>query len=135
MVSILELADAFSTSDISLNLPYITLLLDRPGPWLQVLQSRLWSLYSHPPVQSLREIRLSLDFREKLWYRLVFEERGDTMKILEELWFGNINPQGPDAQKDPRMERALYLVVKNEDTMRAMLSDTQKEQFEKVSDR
>ena len=57
------------------------------------------------------------------------------MKILEKLWYGNINPQGPDAQKDPRMERALYLVVKNEETMRAMLSDTQKEQFEKVSDR
>ena len=57
------------------------------------------------------------------------------MKILEELWYGNINPQGPDTQKDPRMEQALYLVVKNEDAMRAMLSDTQKEQFEKVSDR
>ena len=57
------------------------------------------------------------------------------MRILEELWFGNVNPQGPDAQKDPRMERALYLVVKNEDAMRAMLSDTQKEQLGKLSDR
>ena len=57
------------------------------------------------------------------------------MKILEELWFGNINPQGSDTPKDPRMERALFLVVKNEETMRAMLTDTQKEQFEKVSDR
>ena len=57
------------------------------------------------------------------------------MKILEELWFGNINPQGPDAQMDPRVERALYLVVKNEEAMRAMLTDTQKEQLEKVSDR
>ena len=57
------------------------------------------------------------------------------MKILEELWFGNINPQGSDTQKYPRIEQALYLVVKNEDAMRAMLSETQKEQFEKVSDR
>ena len=57
------------------------------------------------------------------------------MKILKELWYGNINPQGRDSQKDPRMEQALYLVVKNEDAMRAMLSDMQKEQFEKVSDR
>ena len=39
------------------------------------------------------------------------------MKILEKLWYGNINPQGLDAQKDPRMEQALYLVVKNEDTI------------------
>ena len=57
------------------------------------------------------------------------------MKILEELWFGNINPQGPDTPKDPRMEHALFLVVKSEDAMRAMLTDEQKEQFEKVSDR
>lgn len=54
------------------------------------------------------------------------------MKILEELWNGNINPQGQDTQKDPRIEHVLFLVVKNEDTMRAMLSDTQKEQFESV---
>ena len=57
------------------------------------------------------------------------------MKILKEPWYGNINPQGRDSQKDPRMEQALYLVVKNEDAMRAMLSDMQKEQFEKMSDR
>ena len=57
------------------------------------------------------------------------------MKILEELWYGNINPQGPDSQKNPRMEHALFLVVKSEEAMRAMLTDTQKEQFEKVSDR
>ena len=32
------------------------------------------------------------------------------------------------------MEQALLLVVKSEEAMRAMLTDTQKEQFEKVSD-
>ena len=57
------------------------------------------------------------------------------MRILEELWYGNINPQGPDRQKNPQIEQALLLVVKSEDAMRAMLTDTQKEQFEKVSDR
>ena len=57
------------------------------------------------------------------------------MRILEELWYGNINPQGPDRQKNPQMEHALFLVVKSEEAMRAMLTDTQKEQFEKVSDR
>ena len=57
------------------------------------------------------------------------------MRILEELWFGNINPQGPDSRKNPQMEHALFLVVKSEEAMRAMLTDTQKEQFEKVSDR
>ena len=57
------------------------------------------------------------------------------MKIFEELWYGNINPQGRESQKDPRMEQALYLVVKNEDALRSMLTDIQKEQYEKVSDR
>lgn len=56
------------------------------------------------------------------------------MKILEELWLGNVNPQKGDSQKDPRIEQALSLVVKNDDTLRAMLSDIQKEQFEKFCD-
>ena len=56
------------------------------------------------------------------------------MRILEELWYGNINPQGRDTQKDPQIEQALYLVVKNEEALRAMLTDIQKEQYEKVSD-
>lgn len=54
------------------------------------------------------------------------------MKILEELWYGNIHPQGYAIPKDPRMEKALYLLEKNEDAMRAALSDPQKEQFEKL---
>lgn len=57
------------------------------------------------------------------------------MNILEELWLGNINPQGCDARKDPRIERALALVVEDENAMRAMLSDAQKEQLETVLDR
>ena len=57
------------------------------------------------------------------------------MRIFEELWYGNINPQGPDSQKNPQMEHALFLVMKSEEAMRAMLTGTQKEQFEKVSDR
>lgn len=55
------------------------------------------------------------------------------MKILEELWLGNVNPQEQKV-KDSRMEQAISLIVKNDDTMRAMLSDTQKEQYEKVQD-
>ena len=56
------------------------------------------------------------------------------MKILEDLWYGNINPQGRGVKKGSRVERALSLVVKNDDTLRAMLSDVQKEQYEKVHD-
>lgn len=56
------------------------------------------------------------------------------MKILEELWLGNVNPQGGDSQKDPRIQRAVFLVEKNDTAMRAMLSDIQKEQYEKFCD-
>ena len=54
------------------------------------------------------------------------------MKILDDLWYGNIDPRGRAIKKGSRMERALSLVVKNDDTMRAMLSDAQKEQYEKL---
>lgn len=56
------------------------------------------------------------------------------MNILEELWFGNINPQRCGTPQDPRIGQALSLVVKNEDAIRAMLSDAQKEQLERLSD-
>ena len=56
------------------------------------------------------------------------------MKILEELWLGNINPQNEDFQKDPRIQKAVYLTEKNDAAMRAILSDEQKEQFEKFCD-
>ena len=54
------------------------------------------------------------------------------MKILDDLWYGNIDPHDRIIQKGSRMERALSLVVKNDDTMRAMLSDIQKEQYKKL---
>ena len=56
------------------------------------------------------------------------------MKILEDLWYGNIDKQGRGIKKGSRMERAVSLVAKNDDTLRAMLSDVQKEQYEKVHD-
>lgn len=78
-----------------------------------------------------------LNKKDDILYTILYDlgrKTGDSMNILEELWLGNINPQRCSAQQDPRMEQALSLVVKNEDTMRAMLSDAQKEQLEKLSD-
>ena len=54
------------------------------------------------------------------------------IKIIEDLWYGNIDPHGWDIKKGSRIERALSLVVKNDDTMRTMLSDIQKERYEKL---
>ena len=54
------------------------------------------------------------------------------MKILEELWYGNIDPHERGIRKESRLERALPLIVKNDDTLRAMLSYIQK--YEKLRD-
>ena len=56
------------------------------------------------------------------------------MKILEDLWYGNIDPHERSIKKDSKIERALTLVVKNDNTMQAMLSDVQKEQYKKLND-
>lgn len=58
------------------------------------------------------------------------------MNILEELWLGNIDPQGWSIRReDPKMKQALALIVEDEKAMRDMLSNTQKEQLEKMCDR
>ena len=56
------------------------------------------------------------------------------MIILEDLWYGNIDPQKKSVRKGSRMEKILSLVVKNEDALRETLSDKQKELFEKFCD-
>lgn len=56
------------------------------------------------------------------------------MKILEDLWYGNIDPHERSIKKGSKIERALTLIIKNDNAMQAMLSDTQKEQYKKLHD-
>lgn len=56
------------------------------------------------------------------------------MKILEDLWYGNIDPQGRPIKKGSEVERTLSLVVKHDDALCQMLTDEQKEQYEKLHD-
>lgn len=56
------------------------------------------------------------------------------MKILEDLWYGNIDPQGRSIKKDSEVERTLSLVVKHDDALCEMLTDEQKDQYEKLHD-
>lgn len=56
------------------------------------------------------------------------------MKILEDLWYGNIDPQGRPIKKGSEIERTLSLVVKHDDALCKMLADEQKEQYEKLHD-
>ena len=56
------------------------------------------------------------------------------MKILEDLWYGNIDPQGRPIKKGSEIERTLSLMVKYDDALCKMLTDEQKEQYEKLHD-
>ena len=54
------------------------------------------------------------------------------MKILEDLWYGNIDPHERSIKKGSQIERTLALVVKNDNALQTMLSDIQKEQYGKL---
>ena len=56
------------------------------------------------------------------------------MKILEDLWYGNIDPQGRSIKKGSEVEHTFSLMVKHDDAPCKMLTDEQKEQHEKLHD-
>ena len=57
------------------------------------------------------------------------------MKILEELWYGNIEPTEYGASTSPEYKELRRLVDRNETELRATMTDEQKELFEKYTDR
>ena len=56
------------------------------------------------------------------------------MKILEEFWYGNINPVERNAFKNDRYAELVKLSCGNRDKLTAMLSEKEKETFEKLMD-
>ena len=53
------------------------------------------------------------------------------MKILEELYYGNIDPHTRRVQPDSQLGKMRALLVQTENKMRAMLNDEQKDWFER----
>ena len=51
------------------------------------------------------------------------------MKILEELWYGNIEPTEYGASTSPEYKELRRLVDRNETDLRATMTDEQKELF------
>ena len=51
------------------------------------------------------------------------------MKILEELWYGNIEPTEYGSSPSPEYKELRRLVDRNETDLRATMTDTQKELF------
>ena len=63
----------------------------------------------------------------------VLEKGGNPMKILEELWYGNINPRQMDSASG-RHKNLTHLVSENEKKLMALLSDEAKEIYERLTD-
>ena len=56
------------------------------------------------------------------------------MKILAELWYGNISPFEQCTRGDKRLKELLPLVARNRDELGAFLTEKQKETLEKFED-
>ena len=53
------------------------------------------------------------------------------MKILEEFWYGNIEPTDCDTSSRMEYKKLQELICRNEEKLRAAMTDEQKELFEK----
>lgn len=56
------------------------------------------------------------------------------MRILEELWYGNIEPTNYDTSSCKEYKEMLRLVCKNEEALLAAMTDSQKVLFTKYTD-
>jgi hypothetical protein len=56
------------------------------------------------------------------------------MSILEEFWYGNIEPADYDATPCKEYKEMLQLISRNEDKLLATMTDTQKELFTRYAD-
>ena len=51
------------------------------------------------------------------------------MKILEEFWYGNIEPMEYDTSSYKEYKKLLELICRNEEKLKATMADEQKELF------
>ena len=56
------------------------------------------------------------------------------MRLLEELWYGNIEPAEYDTKACSEYKEALRLLARNEEKLRATMTDEQKEIFSRYID-
>lgn len=56
------------------------------------------------------------------------------MRILEEFWYGNIEPSEYDTSSCKEYKEALQLICQNEEKLQATMTDSQKELFSRYTD-
>ena len=53
------------------------------------------------------------------------------MKVLEEFWYGNINPAERPFQRQRKFDKAFKMLTKNEEKLLESLNEQEKELFDK----
>ena len=56
------------------------------------------------------------------------------MSLLDEFWYGNIEPAEYESASSKEGKEALQLIVRNEDKLLATMTDEQKELFTRYTD-
>ena len=56
------------------------------------------------------------------------------MRLLEEFWYGNIEPTDYDISPSKEYKKLQELICRNEEKLRATMTDEQKDLFAGVSD-
>ena len=56
------------------------------------------------------------------------------MRLLEEFWYGNIEPTEYDTSSNKEYKKLVELIFRNEEKLKATMTDEQKELFEKYTD-
>ena len=56
------------------------------------------------------------------------------MRLLDEFWYGNIEPAEYESASNKEGKEALQLIVRNEDKLLATMTDEQKELFARYTD-
>lgn len=56
------------------------------------------------------------------------------MKILEAFWYGNIEPTEYDTSSYKEYKKLLELICRNEEKLKATMTDSQRELFSRYSD-
>ena len=56
------------------------------------------------------------------------------MRFLEEFWYGNIEPTDYDTASNKEYKKLVELIFRNEEKLKATMTDEQKELFEKYMD-
>lgn len=79
------------------------------------------------------KFKKGIDFCKHCWYCVVLTKgRCNTMKILEELWYGNVRPSQRTTIPTSKEAELIGLLARNEQELLPLLSDQAKKVYDKL---